>query len=269
MPRSSTPRRSAERINRLHPPLDQGGELPGIGSVGDDRRIGAQRDSHPGPNGPGEARFREGRRAPPCGFQFILQKPSRIGFSVVPAGRDVASLRLGSAGNIDLRGAMRVPYAAMKLFLSAVVLAAVSGCATIMQGTKQQVAISSTPTGASVRVDTASFGTTPVTVELRRKDKHIIQITMDGYQPFELTTSRSTSGWVWGNIVFGGIIGLVVDASTGGMYKLKPEEVQATLANGVAEVTRDKDVLYIGIVLEAQPGWERIGGMTKDKPFNR
>jgi len=148
------------------------------------------------------------------------------------------------------------------LFAGGVVLSA-SGCATIMQGTKQQVAISSTPTGASVRVDTTSFGTTPVTVELRRKDKHIIKITMDGYQPFELSTSRSTSGWVWGNIVFGGLIGLVVDASTGGMYKIKPEEVQATLAHGSAQVTADKDILYIGVVLEPQPGWERVGTLVR------
>ncbi len=164
---------------------------------------------------------------------------------------------------------MRVPYSAMKFLLSSAVLATAVGCATIMQGSKQQIAISSTPTGASVRVDTTSFGTTPVTVALRRKDKHVIQITMDGYQPFELTTSRSTSGWVWGNIVFGGLIGLVVDASTGGMYKLKPEDVQATLAQGAAQVTRDKDVLYIGIVLEVKPGWERIGSMTRDESFNR
>ncbi len=163
---------------------------------------------------------------------------------------------------------MRVPNAVMKVMLSGALLAAVTSCATIMQGTRQQIAISSTPTGASVRVDTTSFGTTPVTVALRRKDHHIIQITMEGYQPFELTTSRSTSGWVWGNIVFGGLIGLVIDASTGGMYKIKPEEVQATLARGSAQVTKDKDVLYIGIVLQAQPGWERIGTMTKDESLD-
>jgi PEGA domain len=134
-----------------------------------------------------------------------------------------------------------------------------TGCGTIMQGSRQQIAISSYPTGASVRVDTTAYGITPITVALRRKDHHIIQINLDGYQPFEITTARSTSGWVWGNIVFGGLIGLVVDASTGGMYKLTPEQVQATLSSGTAQITREKDVLFVSVVLQPAAGWEKIG----------
>lgn len=107
-----------------------------------------------------------------------------------------------------------------------------AGCGTIIHGTTQQIAITSVPTGAAVMVDTTAYGDTPVTVELRRKDRHIIRIMLEGYQPFELVTRRSTSGWVWGNIIFGGLIGLVVDASTGGMYKLSPEQVEATLSTG-------------------------------------
>jgi hypothetical protein len=34
---------------------------------------------------------------------------------------------------------------------------------------------------------------------------------------------------VWANLVFGGIPGLAVDAITGGLYKVAPEEVTATL----------------------------------------
>ena len=62
------------------------------------------------------------------------------------------------------------------------------GCATIMQGTAQQVSISSVPTGATVTVDTTSYGVTPVTVRLSRKDRHTIKIHLDGYEPYELTT---------------------------------------------------------------------------------
>jgi hypothetical protein len=149
------------------------------------------------------------------------------------------------------------------VLLSAVLLPAVAGCGTIMQGTSQQVSISSVPTGAAVTVDTTPYGVTPVTVSLSRKNHHTIKIQLEGYQPYELTTSRSTSGWVWGNIVFGGLIGLAVDASTGGMYKLTPEQVQATLArSGASRVTQSGDVLMVSLVLEPAPDWERIGNLV-------
>jgi hypothetical protein len=32
---------------------------------------------------------------------------------------------------------------------------------------------------------------------------------------FEATVTRSVSGWVWGNVVFGGLVGLAVDAISG------------------------------------------------------
>ena len=110
----------------------------------------------------------------------------------------------------------------------------VAACATIMQGTSQEVSVSSTPTGARVLVDGAEMGKTPLVASLKRKDKHVVRVELEGYQPFEMALGRATSGWVWGNIVFGGIPGLAIDAITGGMYKLKPEEIQATLAQNAA-----------------------------------
>jgi hypothetical protein len=114
--------------------------------------------------------------------------------------------------------------------LSAFVLAVGStGCATIMHGTRQDVSITSVPTGAAVTVNGQDKGKTPVAVELARKDKHLVKIELAGYLPFEQYLVRKVSGWVWGNLVFGGIPGLAVDAITGGLYKVAPEEVTATL----------------------------------------
>jgi hypothetical protein len=36
-----------------------------------------------------------------------------------------------------------------------------------------------------------------------------------------------TSTWEWGNIIFAGLIGLAVDAWTGGMYELSQDKVSA------------------------------------------
>ncbi|MDO4221137.1 MAG: hypothetical protein Q4C88_03335 [Akkermansia sp.] len=37
------------------------------------------------------------------------------------------------------------------------------------------------------------------------------------------------SGWVWGNVFFGGLIGLAIDAGTGNLHNIEPEHIQANL----------------------------------------
>ena len=85
-----------------------------------------------------------------------------------------------------------------------------------MHGGGQDIGMSSVPTGATVSVDGQSMGTTPVNVELSRKDKHLVRFELAGYAPYELAMTRSVSGWVWGNLLFGGLPGLAIDAITGG-----------------------------------------------------
>jgi len=135
------------------------------------------------------------------------------------------------------------------------------GCATIMHGTSQDIGISSTPSGASVTIDGKSYGKTPVVADLRRKDNHIIKIEMPGYKPFEATVVRRTSGWVWGNILFGGLIGLAVDAISGGLYKLTPDNVAATLEKEDAGFLYKEDAVYIAVVVQPDPTWQKIGSL--------
>jgi hypothetical protein len=138
-------------------------------------------------------------------------------------------------------------------------------CGTIMQGTTQQVGISSNPSNASVTINGQNHGNTPMIIDLKRKDAHMVKIELDGYQPYETNLTRSTSGWVWGNIVFGGLIGLVVDASAGGMCKLTPEQIDSELRSAQAEALSNDDGLYIAVVLEADPSWEKIGSLQSTK----
>jgi uncharacterized protein YceK len=142
--------------------------------------------------------------------------------------------------------------------LALVLTIGVYGCATIMHGTSQDIGITSHPTGARVTIDNQEFGTTPVVAKLSRKDNHTIHMELPGYQPDDATVTRSTSGWVWGNIVFGGLIGLAVDAISGGLYKLTPEEVTGDLvATGQGEL--DGADIIIAVVLQPDPSWEKIG----------
>lgn len=152
---------------------------------------------------------------------------------------------------------------AIALILTTVALL---GCATIMHGTSQDIGIQSRPTGATVTVDNQAYGKTPVIAKLSRKDHHVVHFTLEGYQPFDATITRSTSGWIWGNIVFGGLIGLAVDAITGGLYKLKPEQVEAVLTSqGTSDSMQGIDII-ITVVLEPDPNWEKIGNLV---PTNR
>ena len=149
------------------------------------------------------------------------------------------------------------------VFVASLVLFLIIGCATIMQGTKQNIGISSNPSGAKVIIDGRIIGNTPLMEKLSRKDNHFVKIELDGFIPYETTLTRKLSGWVAGNIIFGGLIGLAVDAITGGMYKLTPEQIQAELKKSGMSMKLDEDKLFITFTLEPNPKWEKIGELEK------
>lgn len=124
-------------------------------------------------------------------------------------------------------------------------------CASIMSTSKQLVNFSSNPQSAKVYVDKINVGITPVSTSLLRKNEHSIRIELDGYQTYETQITKKINGWFFGNILFGGLIGIIVDASTGAMYSLTPEHVKATLnAKGVSYLN---DGNQIFIAVEMQP----------------
>ncbi|MEL7298004.1 MAG: PEGA domain-containing protein [Pseudomonadota bacterium] len=154
----------------------------------------------------------------------------------------------------------------MKIDFRIALLAALfllGGCASIIHGTTQTIGISSSPSNATVKSNGLVLGNTPLTAELSRKENHIIAIELEGYLPFETTLTRSASGWVWGNIVFGGLIGLAVDAISGGFYKLTPEQIEAELLAGSANAKVNSEGLYVFVALEPNPAWEQIGQLAR------
>jgi hypothetical protein len=132
-----------------------------------------------------------------------------------------------------------------------------------LKNTTQDVGISSTPTGAQVSVDNMPLGTTPIVSKLSRKDNHIIKINLAGYQPYETTITRTISGWVWGNLLFGGLIGLAVDAVSGGLYKLTPEQVSGSLSAGNTAIVPSKEGVYVVVVLKPDESWTKIDQLTR------
>lgn len=105
-----------------------------------------------------------------------------------------------------------------------------SGCASIVSGKSQDVNIRTTPPGAEVNIDGVPRGTTPLLVNLKRKERHAVEFKKPGYLDEIRHTNKGYNWWFTGNIIFGGIIGIIVDFATGAVYTVKPEDMSVTLS---------------------------------------
>ena len=86
--------------------------------------------------------------------------------------------------------------------LAAVAAATSIGCATMANGTRQAVALTSEPSGAHVYVNGKPAGMTPLRLDLKRRQKEtVLRVAIDGFLPREVRLERSFSGWTAGNLV--------------------------------------------------------------------
>ena len=104
-----------------------------------------------------------------------------------------------------------------------------SGCATIVKGTTQGIPIASDPSRADVIVDGSLRGQTPIDLELKRKRDHLVTIQKEGFQSKSVPIVKDVGGAVWGNILWGGLIGWGVDATSGAQNNLNPKSISVKL----------------------------------------
>lgn len=117
----------------------------------------------------------------------------------------------------------------VKRTLATVVIAlSLSGCATIVEGSDQTVTVTTTPSGAMCELKrdgqvVAVVNPTPGSASID-KSKHDVSVTCskEGYQGGGGALSSKFQGMTFGNILFGGIIGVAVDASSGAMHQYEP-----------------------------------------------
>lgn len=139
-----------------------------------------------------------------------------------------------------------------------VAIASLAGCASILGDSRYPVAVTSAPAGASFEItdkngQVVHSGNTPSTVTLKSGkgyfsgQTYTLRFKKEGYPDKTVELDSSVSGWYWGNILFGGIIGmLIVDPATGAMYKL-PEFVSADMGRPLAKADQaDLNVALIG-----------------------
>jgi len=98
-----------------------------------------------------------------------------------------------------------------------------TGCASIMTpGRFRPVPVETFPAGAQVYLNDAYEGTTPLSLRVDRKGTHRLSVQHPGYETFRKEIKPGTNGWIWGNLVFGGLVGIIVDAVNGSSVTPKP-----------------------------------------------
>ena len=123
-----------------------------------------------------------------------------------------------------------------------------TGCATIVSGSTQTIAVTSIPSGATVTAEPGGTkATTPGSLILDRKGgPYRVTFALDGYDPYSISLTTGTNGWTWGNVIIGGIIGMLIDSSTGASIKLSPDEVSANLVKaGLTPQSSNGNTLYV------------------------
>ena len=128
-----------------------------------------------------------------------------------------------------------------------------SGCASIVDGGPKKIKLNSTPPGAKVTVvdsngqSVVTAVTTPTVVRLERGNgyfkgqKYTVKFELDGYYPSEMEILPRINGWYFGNILFGGVIGIAgVDPATGAMWTLAPHDINRNLISTSQNLNPDQ-----------------------------
>ncbi len=104
----------------------------------------------------------------------------------------------------------------MRYFL--VLLVFLSGCASVIDGTlesAESITFTSTPTEANVFTNGVKLCVTPCRVRVYRWGIKNLLIQKDGFHAAQVDAQKSGNVSIFGNIIFGGGIGVVLDTLTG------------------------------------------------------
>lgn len=114
--------------------------------------------------------------------------------------------------------------------MAALTCSFLTGCGSIIHGSRQQVSFDSSPQGATVKLTNGTRLTTPQTVELRRAEDHTVTIEKDGYESERITLKRDFNAvaTILGNILWL-VPGVLVDVLVGGAWTLDPDHVNVNL----------------------------------------
>ena len=125
-----------------------------------------------------------------------------------------------------------------------------SGCGLILGGgSRETIQVQASPTETKVTTSPATGDyTAPTTLDLERKTSYSVTFEKAGYTPSTMQIeSHVRAGYVIADVLLTGLVGVVVDAATGGWSKLTPETATVTLTK-VASV-QGPDTITVGLTL--------------------
>lgn len=84
----------------------------------------------------------------------------------------------------------------------------------------------------------------------------MVRISSPGYADRLIPVNCTLDGWYFGNLLFGGFIGmLIVDPATGAMYKLETQFINEKLAESTASAEPQLRILDFNEVPEEWKGY--------------
>ena len=131
-----------------------------------------------------------------------------------------------------------------------------SSCATIVSKSTYPLSINCNPNATISITDKNGreifLGNTPATVRLKAgagffsKAEYQVRFSSSGYDTKIVPVTFKLDGWYFGNILFGGVIGmLIVDPATGAMWKIETEFLNETLSKSIASTVPEMQILNI------------------------
>ena len=150
----------------------------------------------------------------------------------------------------------------LTLIGSCCLLALLTGCASVICGPKQAVAIDSKPHGAEVLIydshcDVVFHQTTPCVANLpRRSDtytsaNYVVLVKKEGFAPVQIPLTGQVNRAFFGNLLLGGI-GMAVDPFTGAMWTLTPDSLDPQVADETAAFFSNPSGGYLVSLKEAE-----------------
>jgi PEGA domain-containing protein len=114
--------------------------------------------------------------------------------------------------------------------LSSIVLFTCTSCATLFQGTSEEIQLASDPSGATANINDGRNGSTPYSIRENREQDVQVHFSKPGYQSQDVSdVSHVQWGYVVSDIFFTGLIGLAVDGLDGAMFAHSQQMVSAHL----------------------------------------
>jgi hypothetical protein len=133
--------------------------------------------------------------------------------------------------------------------IAAAGLAALTGCASITTGTTQEITVSTIPPGADCvfsreTVVLGRVSPTPGTITLDKNHRALeVACSKEGFVDNKGAIRATFQAMTLGNIIFGGLIGVIVDLSTGATAKYEPEITISLIPASFPSLT-ERDVFF-------------------------